>query len=96
MFQAGAGVTPFAVNVMTSNNGGHSPEQVAELCTERLIKISDTAPPELAMQARAFREQMLAVVLQYVKMAVAEDRATVATKLERAGMADIAQQIKVL
>jgi hypothetical protein len=96
MFQAGAGVTPFAVNVMTSNNGGHSPEQVAELCIERLIKISDTAPPELAMQARAFREQMLAVVLQYVKMAVAEDRATVATKLERAGMADIAQQIKVL
>jgi hypothetical protein len=96
MFQAGAGVTPFAVNVMTSNNGGHSPEQVAELCIERLIKISDTAPPELATQARAFREQMLAVVLQYVKMAVAEDRATVATKLERAGMADLAQQIKVL
>lgn len=96
MFQGSAGVTPFAVNVMTSSNGGHSPEQVAELCIERLIKISDTAPPELAMQARAFREQMLAVVLQYVKMAVAEDRATVATKLEQAGMADLAQQIKAL
>lgn len=96
MFQTTAGVTPFAVNVMTSSNGGHSPEQVAELCIERLIKISDTAPPELAMQARAFREQMLAVVLQYVKMAVAEDRATVATKLEQAGMADLAHQIKVL
>lgn len=96
MFQTSAGVTPFAVNVMTSSNGGHSPEQVAELCIERLIKISDTAPPELAMQARAFREQMLAVVLQYVKMAVAEDRATVATKLEQAGMADLAHQIKVL
>lgn len=96
MFQTTAGVTPFAVNVMTSSNGGHSPEQVAELCIERLIKISDTAPPELAMQARAFREQMLAVVLQYVRMAVAEDRATVATKLEQAGMADLAQQIKVL
>lgn len=96
MFQTTAGVTPFAVNVMTSSNGGHSPEQVAELCIERLIKISDTAPPELAMQARAFREQMLAVVLQYVKMAAAEDRVTVATKLEQAGMADLAQQIKVL
>ena len=96
MFQTTAGVTPFAVNVMTSSNGGHSPEQVAELCIERLIKISDTAPPELAMQARAFREQMLAVVLQYVKMAVAEDRATVATKLEQAGMSDLAHQIKVL
>lgn len=96
MFQTSAGVTPFAVNVMTSSNGGHSPEQVAELCVDRLIRIADTAPPELAMQARAFREQMLAVVLQYVKMAVAEDRATVATKLEQAGMADLAHQIKVI
>jgi hypothetical protein len=96
MFQTTAGVTPFAVSVMTSSNGGHSPEQVAELCIERLIKISDTAPPELAMQARAFREQMLAVVLQYVRMAVAEDRVTVATKLEQAGMADLAHQIKVI
>jgi hypothetical protein len=96
MFQTTAGVTPFAVNVLTSSNGGHSPEQVAELCIERLIKISDTAPPELAMQARAFQEQMLAVVLQYVRMAALEDRATVVTKLEQAGMADLAQQIKVL
>jgi hypothetical protein len=96
MFQTTAGVTPFAVNVMTSTNGGHSPEQIAELCIGRLIKISDTAPPELAQQARAFREQMLAVVLQYVKMAVAEDRATVAAKLERAGMSDLAHQIKGL
>lgn len=96
MFEGSAGVTPFAVNVMTSSSGGHSPEQVAELCIDKLIKVSDTAPPELAMQARAFREQMLAVVLQYVKMAVAEDRATVATKLEQAGMSDLAHQIKVL
>lgn len=96
MFQTTAGVTPFAVNVMTSTNGGHSPEQIAELCVERLIKISDTAPPELATQARAFREQMLAVVLQYVKMAVSEDRATVAMELGRAGLSDLAHRIKGL
>lgn len=94
MFTAGGGIGP--VFVTTSSSGGHSPEQVAELCVNRLIGISETAPPELAQQARAFREQMLAVVLQYVKMAVAEDRATVATKLEQAGMADLAHQIKVL
>jgi hypothetical protein len=96
MFETTAGVTPFVVNVMTSSNGGHSPEQVAELCMDRLIRIADTAPPELAMQAHAFREQMLAVVLHYVRMAVTEDRVTVATKLEQAGMADLAQQIKDL
>lgn len=94
MFQAGSSVgSPF---VVVSSHGGHSPEQVAELCVNRLIQVADSAPPELATQARAFREQMLAVVLQYVKLAVAEDRATVATKLEQAGMADLAHQIKVL
>jgi hypothetical protein len=81
---------------MTSTNGGHSPEQVAELCVDRLIRVADTAPPELAMQARAFREQMLAVVLHYVKMAAAEDRATVVAKLEQAGFSDLSKQIKGL
>jgi hypothetical protein len=81
---------------MTSTNGGHSPEQVAELCVDRLIRVADTAPPELAMQARAFREQMLAVVLHYVRMAAAEDRATVVAKLEQAGFSDLSKQIKGL
>lgn len=87
---------PGAVNVMTSSNGGHSPEQVAELCVERLISVSDNAPPEIAIQARAFREQMLAVVLHYVKMAAREDRESVIAKLEQVGSADVAQQIRRL
>lgn len=82
--------------VVTSTNGGHSPEQVAELCVNRLIQVSDTAPPEIAMQARAFREQMLAVVLHYVRMAAEEDRQSVIAKLELAGAADVAQQIRRL
>jgi hypothetical protein len=82
--------------VVTSNNGGHTPEQVAELCVNRLIGIADTAPPELAQQARAFREQMLAVVLHYVKLAAAEDRATVCSQLEQAGHAQLAEHIRRL
>jgi hypothetical protein len=94
MFQAGSSVgSPF---VVVSSHGGHSPEQVAELCVNRLIQVADSAPPELAMQARAFREQMLAVVLHYVKMAAAEDRATVMAKLEQAGFSDLSKQIEEL
>ena len=94
MFTAGGGVGP--VFVAASSNGGHSPEQVAELCVNRLIGISDTAPPELAQQARAFREQMLAVVLHYVRLAAAEDRATVCSHLEQAGHAQLAEHIRGL
>jgi hypothetical protein len=94
MFDATSAIgSPF---VVTSNNGGHSPEQVAELCVNRLIQVSDTAPPELAQQARAFRQQMLAVVLHYVRMAAAEDRATVCLTLEQAGFSDLAQQVRNL
>jgi hypothetical protein len=87
---------PGSVSVMTSSNGGHSPEQVAELCVDRLISVSESAPPEIAIQARAFREQMLAVVLNYVKMAAREDRESVIAKLERVGATDVAQQIRRL
>jgi hypothetical protein len=94
MFTASSSVgSPF---VVTSSNGGHSPEQIAELCVNRLIQVSDAAPPELAQQARAFRQQMLAVVLHYVKMAAAEDRSTVVAKLEQAGFSDLSKQIKGL
>jgi hypothetical protein len=94
MFDATSKVgSPF---VVTSSNGGHSPEQVAELCVNRLIQVSDTAPPELAQQARAFRQQMLAVVLHYVRMAASEDRATVCTKLEQEGFSDLAQHVRRL
>jgi hypothetical protein len=88
--------TPGFVNVLTSTNGGHSPEQIAELCVDRLIRVADSAPPEIAVQARAFREQMLAVVLHYVSVAAAEDRATVITKLEQAGLPDAARMIRGL
>ena len=94
MFTAGGGIGP--VFVAASSNGGHSPEQVAELCVNKLIGISDTAPPELAQQARAFREQMLAVVLHYVKLAAREDRATVCSHLEQAGHAQLAEHIRGL
>lgn len=85
-----------AVTVMTSTNGGHSPEQIAEMCVSRLVHVADTAPPEIAVQARAFRDQMSDVVLSYVRMAAAEDRATVVAQLERAGLHDAARVVRGL
>jgi hypothetical protein len=82
--------------VVTSSNGGHTPDQLAELCVNKIIQISDTAPPELAQQARAYRQQLLAVVRHYVTMAAREDRTTVCVKLEQAGFSDLAQQIRGL
>jgi hypothetical protein len=82
--------------VMTSNQGGHSLEAVAEMCVDRLIAVADSAPPEIAEQARLARQSMLEVVHHYVKLAVQEDRRTLATKLQQAGLGDVAQHIRSL
>jgi hypothetical protein len=63
------------VTVVTSNNGGHPPEFFAERIVARLIHISEQAPEPIKAQALVFREQMMAVVLDGVKRAIASDRA---------------------
>lgn len=96
MTAGAAGTINFAVNVVTSSNGGHSPETIAEMCVDRILHVAESAPPELAQQARAFKQQLLGVVLQYVRMAATEDRATTCAKLEQSGLSDLAKHIRSL
>jgi len=96
MFTAKLDMNVGTVGVVTSNNGGHSPEQVAELCVDKIISISDQAHPALQQQAHAFREQLLKIVAHYIKMGAQQDRATVCAKLREAGFNDLADQIRRL
>ncbi len=82
--------------VRTSNNGGHSPDAVAEMCTDKLMSVSDSAPPEIRMQAEAYKSQMLQIISHYIKVAVKEDRETTFVKLNEAGFPDLATQIRRL
>jgi len=83
-------------DVMTTDNRGHTPEEVAELCVNKLIYIGDNSHPALQAQARAFRDRMLAVVTQYVKMGIEQDRATIGAELTKAGYQQIADQLRRL
>tara|TARA_R110000822_G_scaffold5810_2_gene24808 strand:+ start:75 stop:371 length:297 start_codon:yes stop_codon:yes gene_type:complete len=82
--------------VKTSNNGGHSFDTVAQMCVDKLMSVSETAPKEIKAQADAFKSQMLTVVLHYIKMAAKEDRSTVCKKLREAGHTDLAEQLRRL
>ena len=84
-------LTPF---VKTTDGRGHTPEEVAEMCVERLITVGDNAHPFLQAQARAFREQMLAVVTQYIRMGIKQDRATLCADLRKAGQPELADQLR--
>jgi hypothetical protein len=82
--------------VCTSNNGGHSPDAVAEMCADKLMSVSESAPPEIRMQAEAYKSQMLQIIAHYIKVAVKEDRATTCVKLQEAGFPDLATQLRRL
>ena len=84
------------VKVRTANNRGYSVEAIAEMCADKVITVSDTAPDVIRAQAEAFKAEMLNVVQQYIKMAVKEDRATMCAKIQEAGFPDLAEQLRRL
>jgi len=88
---------PANVSVFVAEaNKGHSPEQMAEMCVNRIVDISDTAHPVIREQARMFRRHMQEVVLSYMKKAVNSDRTTVYNALKEAGHPELAEMVRSL
>tara|TARA_R110000803_G_scaffold132195_1_gene199414 strand:- start:487 stop:774 length:288 start_codon:yes stop_codon:yes gene_type:complete len=85
-----------AIKVRTADNGGHSPDAVAEMCADKLLSVSTSAPPEIRMQAEAYKSQMLQIITRYIKVAIKEDRATMYVKIQEAGFPDLAAQLRRL
>jgi len=94
MFQAEMNVPD--VNVFTSNNGGHTNEQLVELALDKLLHISDGAHPAIREQAKAFKEKIATVMLQYITLARSEERATIVHMLDKNGHNDLAKIIRSL
>jgi hypothetical protein len=96
MVSVESGIQVTNVNVMTSDEGGHTNEQIAELAMDKILRVSDTAPPAIKDQANAFKENIRSVVLHYIELARREERATIARKMAKAGqneMADLVRRI---
>jgi phage FluMu protein gp41 len=56
--------------VYTSSNGPLSIEQLAEMATNDIIRISDSAPAPLREQAHLFQEHVKQVVAKYIQRAL--------------------------
>jgi hypothetical protein len=61
--------------VKTSDYGGLSMEDLADLCADRILHIADSAPPELREQAKYFKESLRKTMLDYLKRAQQSERA---------------------
>ena len=83
-----------SVEVRTTNNRGFTPEEVAELCVDRLMIVSNNAPPAIKDQALAHKERMKAVIAVYMKQAIQSDRTTVYNAINDAGHKKLSEYIR--
>lgn len=95
MFE-GVTLSPGIVEVQTTHHRGFTPEEVAERCLDKLLSVSDTAPPAIRDQAIAYKNHLRAVLVFYMKEAVQSDRTTVNNALLDAGHKDLAEMIRRL
>lgn len=84
------------INVKTTSNRGFTPDELAEDCVERIISVSDTAPPAIRDQAKAFQKNVEKVVAYYMRQAIRSDRTTVYNALNDAGHPELAELIRRL
>lgn len=96
MISVETGIQTSSVNVITSDDGGHSSEQISELAMDKILRVADSAPPAIKEQANVFKDNIRSVVLYYIELARREERATIARKMAKAGqneMADLVRRI---
>lgn len=82
------------VKVHTTTNRGHTPEEIASFCCDKLMHVADTAPPVIRDQARAFKNVMESVISDHIKQGILSDRTTVYNALKDAGHPELAELIR--
>ena len=85
-----------SVNVMTSNNGGLTNEQIADLAVDKIASISDQAPPHVRQQAKIFKNHLKNVLYHYLILARREERGTIIQALRSSGQKETAEYIRRL
>ena len=85
-----------SVNVMTSEKGGLTNEQIADLAVDKIVSISDEAPAHIRQQANQFREHLKKVLYHYLLLARKEERGTILQALRSSGHKEMAEYIRRL
>tara|TARA_R100001510_G_C7637268_1_gene195223 strand:- start:867 stop:1157 length:291 start_codon:yes stop_codon:yes gene_type:complete len=84
------------LGVQTTQNRGHSIEEIAEMATKKLISVSDGADPMVKAQAYAFRDKCKMIIAYYVKEGIKNHLCTVCNELEKQGHKELANIIRRL
>ena len=95
-FPASSNSSLGTVSVFTSNNGGHSSDDIAEMALNKIMQVSDTAPPVIRDQAFAHRERLKEVLVFYMNKMAQSERTTIWALMNQQGHEDMAEIIRRL
>ena len=84
-----ATITAGSVLVHTSNERGFTPEEIAERALDKIVSVSDNAPPVIREQALAYRDHIRSVLVFYMREAISSNHVTLANKFTRAGFPEL-------
>tara|TARA_R100001369_G_scaffold91792_2_gene134204 strand:- start:195 stop:485 length:291 start_codon:yes stop_codon:yes gene_type:complete len=84
------------LGVTTTQNRGHTTEEVAEMAVSKIVSVSDTAPAPIRDQAHAFKNACKQIITYYMQEAVKNHMCTLCNKLEQQGHKDLANIIRRL
>jgi len=96
MFGISSPVSVGNIDVLTTDNKGHSVEEVAQMAANRILYIADEAPAPIRDQAQAFKDTLKQTLVYYMRQAVEQDRATICAKLRQNGYSDLADNLRSL
>jgi hypothetical protein len=82
------------VKVITTNNRGFNPTEMAELTVDKIIYIGRNSHPVILEQAKVFKEQIRQVLTEAFEQAQQEERNTICIKLSSQGQSDLANIIR--
>ena len=85
-----------AIEVATTNYGGHPPEFWAEQLTNKIVGVSEDKEPHITEQARAYRNVIYKVALIYIKNAIKSYKVTIIQELLKGGEEELAKVIRRL
>tara|TARA_R100001443_G_scaffold51332_1_gene63353 strand:- start:9211 stop:9501 length:291 start_codon:yes stop_codon:yes gene_type:complete len=82
--------------VFTTTDRGHSPEEIAEMAMNKIMLVSEDAPPVIRDQAIAHRDKLKEILIFYMNRMAQSERTTIWALMKKQGQDDLAEIIRRL
>jgi hypothetical protein len=90
----GGGALLGEIKAVAVSGRGFTPEEVAEMALEKIVYVGESSHPVIRDQAEAFKTQIRAVLVRYMRQAVSSHNTTIANRLREAGHPELVKLLE--